>query len=356
MPAIYITEQGATLGIDHQRLEVRKDGEVVAEFPMGHVERVVVLGNVTLTTPALRRLMAEGIDLVFMSLGGAYYGRITGEVTPHVSLRRAQYTAQGDPAFVLALAQRIVAGRIHNEKAFLQRQARRGTTALRTDNLDQSDPARHSAVQPPSDLDAVIADLDEAEARAGRTTTLNALRGVEGSATARYFGALRGLFGAHWGFDNRNRRPPRDPVNVMLSFGYTLLTRAAESAVKAVGLDPYVGFLHVDAYNRPSMALDLMEEMRVTIENLVWALVEEGEITPKDFRPAEDEDEPPVVMDREASKRFIKAYEARMRETRAHPRTGEQVARWRFLEMQAREVARCIQENAPSTYRALRFR
>lgn len=333
MPAIYVTEQGASLGIDHHRLEVRKDGEVVAEFPMGHVDRVVILGNVGITTPALRRLMTRGVDLVFMSLGGRYYGRLSGETTPHVALRRAQYVAQGDAAFALALAQRIVAAKIHNQKVLLQRRRRKGVGGL----------------------GEIIDDLTAAEARAGRTQTLNALRGVEGSATARYFGGYRALFEDRWRFTNRNRRPPRDPINAMLSLGYTLLTRAAESAVQAVGLDPYVGFLHSDAYNRPSMALDLVEAMRVVIEDLVCGIVRAGTVTPDDFRPGE-EGELPVVMDRPAVKRFISAYEARMREARIHPRTGERMARWRFLELQAREVARCIRAGTPDAYPALRFR
>ena len=121
MAAIYITEQGATLGIDHRRLEVRKDGEVVTEFPMGHVTRVVILGNVHITTPTLKRLMREGIDLTFLSMGGQYYGRITGELAPHIALRRAQYHHQADPEFVLALAQRG-ASAIKNASLYSQAQ------------------------------------------------------------------------------------------------------------------------------------------------------------------------------------------------------------------------------------------
>ena len=333
MPAIYITEQGAQIGMDHRRLEVRKNGEVIAEFPMGHVERVVIMGNVGITTPALRRLMTAGVDLVFMSLSGHYYGRLSGETTPHIALRRAQYAAQSDPAFVLTLARRIVAGRIHNAKALLQWRRRKGQGGF----------------------DDIIDALSSYEARAGRTQTLNSLMGVEGSATARYFGGYRLLFGPEWRFANRNRRPPRDPVNVMLSLGYTLLARAAESTAEAVGLDLYVGFLHADVYNRPSLALDLEEEFRVLIEDMVFRLVRDQEITPDDFRPGE-KGERALVMEKDAVKRFIQAYEKQMRRSRVHPRTHETLAQWRFLEIQAREIARCIRESEPGSYRALRFR
>jgi len=332
MAAIYITEQGATLGIDHRRLEVRKDGEVVTEFPMGHVTRVVILGNVHITTPTLKRLMREGIDLTFLSMGGRYYGRITGELAPHIALRRAQYHHQADPEFVLALAQCIVAGKIRNQRVLLQRQKRNGH----------------------AELAAVLEDLEGYEARALRTQTLNSLLGVEGSASARYFGGYRTLLGAAWQFNARNRRPPKDPINVLLSLGYTLLTRAAENAVLTVGLDPYAGFLHRDVYNRPSLALDLVEELRPVIEGLVLHVCHHDLVSPADFRPG-DEGERPVVMEREAVKRYIRAYEERMAKKALYPRTGARLPLWQFMERQAREIARCLTEGSPA-YQALTFR
>jgi len=339
MTTAYITEQGAQLGVDHRRLEVRKKDEagaeqVIAEIPLGHLEQVVILGNVGFTTPALRRLMQDGVDIVFLSLDGQYYGRVQGELTPHIALRRAQYRWQGDDAFTLALAQRIVAGKIRNQRVLLQRQARAGR----------------------GELDEVLAALDGYEARAGRTQTLNALLGVEGSATARYFGGYRLLFDATWRFNERNRQPPRDPVNVLLSFGYTLLARAAESAIYTVGLDPYVGFLHKDVYNRPSLALDLEEEFRPVIEGLALHVCHHDLIHLDDFRPGDEAaGERALVMERDAVKRYVAAYEERMGKAIKHPRTGETLALWRFIELQAREVARCLREGQ-SDYRALVFR
>jgi len=334
MSAIYITEQGAQLGLDHRRLELRKDAAVLAEFPLGHVDRVVILGNVGITTPALKRLMQEGVDVVFLSLDGQYYGRITGEASPHVALRRAQYRWQGDDAFTLALAQHLVAGKIRNQRVLLQRQQRSGHTELL----------------------AALSDLEDYEARAGRTQTHNALLGVEGSATARYFSGYRLLFDPVWKFHERNRQPPRDPINVLLSFGYTLLTRAAESAVRAVGLDPYVGFLHKDVYNRPSLALDLAEEFRPVIEGLALHVCHHHLIHPEDFRPGDEAaGERALVMERDAVKRFVAAYEERLGQVLQHPRSGENLPLWRFIELQAQEVARCVREGA-AEYRPVLFR
>lgn len=327
MSAIYVTEQGARLGLDHRRLEIRKDGTVIAEAPLGHVERVVIVGNVGLTTPALKRLMRKGIDLVFVSMTGQYYGRVIGELTPHIAHRRAQYRLQADEAFRRAMARRLVVGKLRSQLELLQTQ-------------EQRDGAWRG----------LLHDMDHYLARAERAETSNALRGIEGSGAARYFGGLRSLLAPTWSFKRRNRRPPRDPINVLLSLGYTLITRAVESAVYTVGLDPYVGFLHADAYNRPSLALDLVEEFRVWIDGLILDICREGVITPDDFRPGEA-DEPPVVMTRPAVKRYIGAYEKRLRAKRRHPRTGQQLARWRFLELQAREMAWCLKHAAPD-YRA----
>ncbi len=339
MSTLYVTEQGAQLGVDHRRLEIRKKddagaGQVIAEAPLGHIEQVVVLGNVGITTPALKRLMQDGVDVVFLGLDGQYYGRVQGELTPHIALRRAQYQQQSDDAFTLALAQRIVAGKIRNQRVLLQRQKRAGN----------------------AELEEALAALEGYEARAGRTQTLNALLGVEGSATARYFGGYRLLFDAAWKFNERNRRPPRDPVNVLLSFGYTLLARAAENAIYTVGLDPYVGFLHKDVYNRPSLALDLTEEFRPVIEGLVLHVCHHDMVHREDFRPGDEEaGERALIMEREAVKVFVTAYEERMGKTLQHPRTGETLPLWRFLEIQAREVARCLREKT-AEYQALAFR
>ncbi|MDF1516163.1 MAG: CRISPR-associated endonuclease Cas1, partial [Anaerolineae bacterium] len=290
--------------------------------------------------PTLKRLLLKEIDTAFVGLDGRYYGRLSGHGTPHVALRRAQYTCQGDAAFTLALAQNLVRGKLHNQRAWLQQRAR--------------DAQSGSEMQ--LELRGAIDDLDAYHASAGRKQTLNALRGVEGSATARYFSALRVILKPPWRWRGRNRRPPRDPVNVLLSLGYTLMTQSAVSAAELVGLDPYVGFLHSDAYNRPSLALDLVEEFRSVVDGLVIHACHHQLVKPGDFREGDrDAGERPVELDREAARRFIQAFEKRMRRINVHPRTRERMPFWRFVELQAREMARCLRERQPD-YRAIRFR
>lgn len=331
MGELWLTEQGARLSVDHGRLIVSKEEQRLAECPLSQVERVTLLGNIGVTTPTLKRLLSRGIALVLLGVDGRYYGRLVGQATPHVALRRQQYAQQAQPAFVLAMAQAVVAAKLQNLRVLLQRHRRQGKP----------------------DLDEAIEALAAYQARAPRTHTLNALRGLEGSATARYFGGYRTLLQEPWSLARRVRRPPTDPINVLLSLGYTLLARQAESAVEAVGLDPYAGFLHSDEYHRPSLALDLCEEFRPVIDGLVLHVCHHKVIAPEDFRDGEG-GERPVVMERAALKRYVAAYQDRFARPIRHPRSGERMPLWRFVHAQAQEVARCLREGRPD-YRGCAF-
>lgn len=332
MGELWLTEQGARLSLDHGRLVVSKDGQRLAECPLSQVERVMLLGNIEVTTPTLKRLLGKNIALVLLGVDGRYCGRLVGQATPHVALRRQQYAAQGQAGFGLAMAQAIVAAKLQNLRVLLQRHRRRGH----------------------NDLDGAIPALADYQQRASRTRTLNALRGLEGSATARYFGGYRTLLQTPWAMQRRVRRPPTDPINVLLSLGYTLLARQAESAVEAVGLDPYAGFLHADEYNRPSLALDLCEEFRPIVDGLVLHVCHHRVIGLEDFGPGE-QGERPVVMQKEALKRYITAYQERFGRLILHPRTRERMPLWRHIHVQAREIVRCVREGQP-TYRGCAYR
>lgn len=332
MPPLYLMEQGSKLHHDGRRLIVSKDDQELFSTPLVHVSEIVVLGNVGLTTPTIKLLLAENIDVVFLTLDGEYRGRLVGAATPHVRLRRQQYRCQDDAAFVLTMAQRIVSGKIANARVLLQRH-----------NRERNDPEIESAIEA----------LQNALERAPRTTTLHSLNGVEGAATAAYFGAWKRLLKDDWKFEKRVRRPPTDPINVLLSFGYTLLARAAHSAVEAVGLDPYAGFLHGVEYNRPSLALDLMEEFRCVVDGVIQWVCNSGHIRPSDFTPGDAER--PVVMSEEAKRKFIQAYENRMNEAIWHPRQNERLPLRRCFLAQARGIVDCIQRRTPD-YAPMLFR
>lgn len=339
MATFYVIEQGAELHCHGERLEVRRGAELLGDAPLVKIDDVVIFGNVGVSTPAIKRLLDRGIEVTFLTLQGRYHGRLVGQATAHVALRRAQYRRADEPAWALRQAQACVAGKLRNCRAVLQRFARNRAT------VDAS-------------VIAAAEAMDEYIDRIERTTTIAGLMGVEGSATARYFGGLRGLLGPGWHFRERNRRPPTDPVNVLLSLGYTLLAHKALGAVQACGFDPYQGFLHQLDYNRPSLALDLMEEFRpLLVDALVLRCCGDGRVLLEDFAPGEGA-ERPVAFSDAGKRRFLAAFEERMRTEVTHPdgadgRPGK-VTYLRCLELQARLIARAVQAGQP--YRAFTAR
>ncbi len=326
MPPLYIVEQGAKLTVNGRRLVVEKDDEKLLQVPFAHTSSVILFGNIAITTPAMKRLMDASIDVIFLSQGGDYQGRLVGPLSKFGQLRQDQYELLRDGAFRLSAAQRIVAGKCQNMRTLLQRY--NGDLQLAA-------------------LTEVIASLKRFIERTGRTTQLSALLGVEGAASSAYFRGFRLLLKHGWRFEERNRRPPKDPVNVLLSFGYTLLTRDLEGMIGLVGLDPYLGVLHTTEYGRPSLALDLVEEFRAIIVDLVvlWCLNSQ-QITSDEFRVGAA-GERPILMSDSAKRKFIAAYEQRLALTITHPVTGEKMIYRRAFEIQTRFMARCFREKNP---------
>jgi len=334
VPPLYIVQQNAKIRIHNRKLSVEREAEnglkpdVLFQTPLAHVSEVILFGNIGLTTPAIDTLLELGIPVAFLTRAGEYRGQLTGSLTPHVPLRRAQYERLGQPEFCLGLAKSIVDAKLRGMRALLQRRQRD---------------------RPDVDNSGAVARLDAALEALPRKTTLDSLRGLEGSAAAAYFGAYRGFFAPEWRFTSRQRRPPPDPVNALLSFGYTLLAQISSAAVQSVGLDPYAGFLHEVVYNRPALALDIMEEFRPVVDGVVlWCCG--GQLTPGDFTPGPPER--PVILGEEGQRRFIQAFEQRMEQPYTHPVRGEKLPIRQCLVEQARQAAQCIRSGQVA-YRGL---
>jgi len=354
MPPLYITTQGAKLRYRRRRLVVEKENKEIAAVPAVHVKQVLIFGNVSVTTPALSFLLEKEIDTVFLTLRGRYKGRLVGPSGGNGRLRLRQYQRVSDPEWALETARAIVVTKLHNTRTLLRRYARR--------------------VQPPSPspqnwgegkgpgegmggegLTAAADQLDGLIARAGRCRTINSLSGVEGRGAAVYFSVFRHLIRAEgWVFEKRTRRPPRDPVNALLSFGYTVLSHNIESAVRAVGLDPYMGFLHQIAYNRPSLALDLVEEFRpIVVDSVVLRCLNNHIILPSHFT-INAEGTYPVLLNDAGRGLFIRELETRLNLEFKHPDSQERVTYRRCFELQARRLARCLQTG--DVYRPFKVR
>lgn len=265
MPNLYVTEQGARLGREYDRILVTKGREVMIDVPAVKVSEVVLVGRVGVTTPVLQMLLERGIGLVLLSSAGDFLGRLSGDRPVNTSLRRAQYRRAGEAGFCVELARAVARGKIWNCRVRCLRIAAATGNPL--------------AQQVGERLMGILKQLPEA-------STLTDVRTLEAQAGRAYFAALRTHLHPDWEFPSRKRRPPPDPVNVLLSATYTLLTEAVYSAVILAGLDPYCGFYHSERPGRPALVLDLMEEFRPLIaDSVVLTLVNKRILVPRDFRP-----------------------------------------------------------------------
>lgn len=332
MPPLYVTQQGARIRIHERRLLVEQDGRELLHVPLGHISEVVIFGNVGLTTPAIGELLDRGLEVVFLQQDGAYRGRLSAGLTPHVPIRRAQYRALDSPDFVLEISKGFVRAKLSHQRTLLQ---------------------RHNRERDNSEISAAVEQIGAALENTARKTTRASLLGLEGSATASYFRGFRKLLDPSWRFETRNRRPPKDPINVLLSLGYTLLGQLSFGAVQAAGLDPYAGFYHEVVYNRPALALDLLEEFRPVVEGVVLWACNSGQLTLADFSVGSPDR--PVVLADEGRKRFLQAYETRLDGRFTHPIAGKQLTLRQCIVEQARQVAQRVL-NQQAGYTGMGFR
>ena len=282
MARLYITEQQAVLRKTGDRLIVEKDHEILAEIPCLKLEAVLIYGNVQFTTQAAVELLDHGIELAIFSMSGQLRGQLTPPKAKNVVLRMRQYELHGSEPFCLRLARAMVRGKILNAASTLKRFR-----------------ANHPEALPQASVDMVERTLDRLESCASLVT----LRGLEGAAAASYFKAFAALVPPDLGFSGRQRRPPRDPVNALLSFGYVLIGNELQSLLDGIGFDPYIGFLHRLDYGRPSLALDLLEEFRpALVDRFTTRLLNLGILGREDFSPGRDGG---LYLGREGKRRYF---------------------------------------------------
>ena len=318
---VYDQDQGAFVGKSGECVVVRLGKQVMAEVPMLKMNQLAVFGRVQVTTQAIQELFRRGIPVCYLSLGGYFYGLTAGFGSRNVELRRAQFRMAEDPTRCLRLARRIVSAKVRNQRTVLR---------------------RNSPTVPDQDL----RQMEELGESAAAATAVDSLLGVEGMAARIYYGHFASLLKPRdeagrmtFDFEGRNRRPPRDPVNAMLSLCYSLLAKDCGVTVTAVGFDPHLGFFHTPHHGRQAMALDLMEEFRpILADSTVITVVNNGEVKAGDFVRAARS----VALKPEARKRLIEAYERRLDQAITHPVFGYRVSYRKTLEVQARLLGRYV--------------
>ena len=330
---VYVDRPGSLIRSRGDRIVVEHQGEVLFRLNFKRIRQVVCVGQVGMTTPFLHRALRDGIAVVLLDDHGGPGGRLASLACTDATARRAQYRAADEEHAARELAKAFVDGKIANMRVLLLRATRR-----------VPDPAVISAAETLAITRLVLADA----------TSYDQVLGHEGAASREYFRAWRQIIGDAWEFTARERRPPPDPVNAMLSFGYTILVQEAVAALEAAGLDSAVGFLHRARWGRPSLALDLMEEFRpVIVDAVVLRCLSTGIVRSDEFTTAPDAG---CRMSARARQAFLAAYERRMLTLFTHEPTGRRVSYRVGLGMQARALAKALLEPAERLYRPVRWK
>jgi len=318
---LYVTGYSLSVGKSGEVLQIRDKAKLVQEARLGEISQINLFGNVQLTAPALQGLCWAEKPVAHFSYGGWFYGLTQGLGLKNVFLRREQFRRADDAQFCLRVARALVASKIRNQRTLLQR----------------------NHVEPPN---LVLQRLRRYVDQARTVESLDELLGIEGSAARLYFESFNGMLKVEsadeipsFQFEHRNRRPPRDPVNALLSFAYSLLSKDLTIVCHSVGFDPFIGFYHQPRFGRPALALDLMEGFRPLIaDSAVLTAINTRMITPKDFIQAGHS----VALTPSGRKSFIQAYEQRIDTSVTHPLFGYRVSYRRVLEIQTRLLARLV--------------
>jgi CRISPR-associated protein Cas1 len=323
---LYVTTQGAYLARENETVAVRVEHETRLRVPIHTLGAIVCFGNIA-CSPFLLGLCGEhDVAVTFLTEYGKFLARMQPPVSGNVLLRREQYRRADNPEASAKIARSVLAGKIANSRSVLMRAAR-----------EQED------VKHVETLRAATKTLQGLARHLKNPLSLDSARAIEGEAAALYFGVFDYLITVQkedFVFEKRTRRPPIDPVNALLSFHYTLLAHDVASALQGVGLDPQVGFLHRDRPGRPSLALDLMEELRpMFADRQVVTLINRKQVQARDFHTAETG---AVLLHDKARKEVLVAYQKRKQETITHPFLGEKIAIGLVAHVQALLLARYL--------------
>lgn len=320
---VYVQSQGAIVRLEGERIIIQTRDENAREARLSNTSHVSLYGSVNMTMPALRTLMERGIPVLFFSYSGWFAGQAIGHDSKNVELRLAQYAATQSRERCLSLSRGFVSSKILNCRTLLRR--------------------NHSAADP-----VALSELKQLARKARHAEAIESLLGIEGTAARRYFGEFAGMLTGEgkdqFDLDGRNRRPPRDPVNALLSFCYSLLSKELVLALRSVGLDPMLGLYHQPHFGRPSLALDLMEEFRPVIaDSVVIGVLNNRVVQADDFVRAAGA----VSLTQPARKRVILAFERRMDQLVTHPVFDYRISYRRVLEVQARLLSRVLLGELP---------
>jgi CRISP-associated protein Cas1 len=321
MAAIYLVEQGTSIYRDYQRFIIHVAQKPQLEVPIREVQQIMVFGNIQLSTPVIQTCLQSQIPVLFLSQSGQYHGHLWSEESSHLANQLVQMERQHDDYFQFKVSQAIVYGKLMNSRQLLLRFNRKRKLA----EVEKA-------------IEGIDRDIDYLDA----VDNLDSLRGYEGIAAARYFPAFgRLITNSKFEFSLRHRQPPTDPINSLLSFGYTLLFNNVLSFIIAEGLSPYLGNFHYGEKQKTYLAFDLMEEFRSPIvDSLVLNAINHSLFKPQDFDIAPSTGG--VYLNQSARRVFLKQFETRMNEEVSHPDLQSPVTYRHVIQLQVRRYKRCL--------------
>ncbi|MBR6984202.1 MAG: type I-C CRISPR-associated endonuclease Cas1 [Ruminococcus sp.] len=323
---VYINNPDRYLSLDGENLVISQEGEEIGRVPLHNIECIITFGHAGASPALMGKCAKSGIELVFMSRNGHFLARVEGEVKGNVLLRRQQYRYSDNKERSLDIAKNIISAKLFNSRWVLERMIRDHGSRIDTELFSRKSEYLRNSIKQARDA----ADM-------------GVLRGIEGEAASVYFSAFNDMILQQkddFYFNTRNKRPPLDNVNALLSFAYSLATSMCTSALESVGLDPYVGFMHTDRPGRRSLALDMIEEFRAVLcDRFVLTAINKRLLNNDDFMKREDG---AVILTENGRKNFFSAWQKRKYEELKHPFLEEKVE-WGMLPyVQAMLLARYI--------------
>lgn len=321
MGTVYITQEDAFIGKTDERLIVKSSQPKPLDVPLIKITGIVILGRATVSPAVVYELLQRQIPLSFLTHTGKYLGRLEPEMTKNIFIRKAQWQAAGETDRSIHVVRGFIRGKLKNYRNLLLRKSRQKSEV---------------------DVESGVRQIETSLKALDTTPTIEKLRGYEGSGSTAYFSCFnRLIFRSDFSFNGRNRRPPTDPVNSLLSLGYALLRHDIQSAVNIVGFDPYLGYLHFERYGRPSLALDLMEEFRpLIVDSMVLSALNKKYLHPEHFTT-----EPisqAVSLTPDGLKIFLRLYEEKKQSKFKHPVLQLHKTYQEMFEIQARLLGKYL--------------
>ncbi len=322
MANLYLTEQGSILRKTGDRLIVQKDSEILLDVQCSKIEAILIFGNVQFTTQAVHELFEHGIEMALLTRTGRLLGQITSPATKNIELRVSQFKRYDDAAFRLDLSKAIVNGKVIN-----------CLTLLKAFSYNHPNVGLSGEI---SGIEMLIKDISASDNAAS-------LRGIEGTAARTYFSGFEKMILGGFTFEGRKKHPSTDPVNALLSFGYTLIFNEISSLLDGLGFDPYLGYFHEVEYGRASLASDLQEEFRAAVDRFTLFLINNRMLNNEDFFPNQKDGS--VYLKREAMKKYFVEYEKYLSREFKHPDTGENTTLRKCFRIQAERLANFIKSS-----------